>query len=98
MVPGSKVQLVLISVSLPIFREYGGASDDINLTPRNFSNAFSRIPAIGFVIAVTLCSQTLNLPAIWQAGLIIISNLVKRQPGTLNLFNRERLQYLYGQS
>jgi len=69
MVPGSKparrtaggVQLVLTSVSLPVFREYGGASDDINLTPGNLSNPFSPFVAIGFIVAVTLCSQPLNL-------------------------------------
>ena len=85
-VQGSKVQLVLTSVSLPIFRKYGGASDYINLTPGNLSNPFSRFPAIGFIVTVTLCSQPMKLPAILKAGLITIYKLVNRQPGTLNLF------------
>ncbi len=80
MVPGSKVQLVLTSVSLPIFSKYGGASGDINLTPGNLSNPFSRFLAIDFIVAVKLCSQPLHLPDIRQAGLITVSKLVNRQP------------------
>ncbi len=80
MVPGSMVQLVLTPVSLPIIREYGDASDDINLTPGNLSNPFSRFPAIGFIAAVTRCSQPLKL--------ITISKLVNRQPVPLNLFQQ----------
>jgi len=75
-VPGSKparrtaggVQLVLTSISLQIFHEYGGASHDINLKGGNLSNPFSRFPAIGFLPAVTLCSQSLNPPAGCRAG------------------------------
>ncbi|RLB29761.1 MAG: hypothetical protein DRG66_01265, partial [Deltaproteobacteria bacterium] len=74
------------SVSLPIFREHGTISDDIDLIPGNLSHAFSRFLAIDFIVAATLYSHPLNLPAIWQAGLITIPKLAHRQPETLNLF------------
>lgn len=46
----SKVQLVLTSVSLPIFIQYDSKQDDINPVFGNLSKPFSRFPETNYIV------------------------------------------------